>query len=85
MIHNLKAMGLLLGAFFAMSVIGASAASANQVTIEGGSGSLTGTDTVGENSVLKYNASQELRCHGHYHTRQGRQPDLGSWSDRPVT
>jgi hypothetical protein len=67
MIRNLKVMGLVLSAFFAMSALGASAASAAKITINGGvATTLTGTDTVGQKSVLQFNANQTLRCHGHY-------------------
>jgi hypothetical protein len=67
MIRNLKVMGLVLGAFFAMSALGASAASAAKITIAGGAATtLTGTDTVGQKSVLQFNANQTLQCHGHY-------------------
>jgi hypothetical protein len=67
MIRNLKVMGLVLGAFFAMSALGASAASAAKITIAGGvATTLTGTDTVGQKSVLQFNANQTFLCHGHY-------------------
>jgi hypothetical protein len=65
MIRNLKILGLALGAVFAMSAMLASAASAGAVT---GSESvtLTGTDTVGQKTILRYNANQEWKCHVHY-------------------
>jgi hypothetical protein len=67
MIRNLKVMGLVLSAFFAMSALGASAASAAKITINGGAATtLTGTDTVGQKSVLQFNANQTFQCHGHY-------------------
>jgi hypothetical protein len=66
MIRNLKILGLALGVVFAMSAMLASAAFAGKVTAPE-SATLTGTDTIGQKSVLTYNANQELKCHGHYH------------------
>jgi hypothetical protein len=70
MIRNLKVLGLALVAVFAMSAMAASSALAVEETqgviTSDGPVKLTGTDTVGEPSVLKFNATQSLECHGHY-------------------
>jgi hypothetical protein len=65
MMRNLKVLGLALLAVFAMSAVAASAASAEgSITSPETHVKLTGTDTTP--SILHYNATSEVRCHGHY-------------------
>jgi hypothetical protein len=89
MIRNLKVLGLALAAVFAMSLAVASAASATG-TITGSPSTVkaTATDTLGEKSTLKFNANQEITCHGHYYignVDETEEPEEHGWLDLPAT
>ncbi len=65
MIRNLKSLGLAIMAVIGMSAVVASAASADPPTlISDGPVKLAGTDLA--KSVLTYNESQKIECHGKY-------------------
>jgi hypothetical protein len=79
MIRNIKVLSVALVAILLMGAMTASSALAVEETqgvlTSDGSVKLTGTDTVGEPSILKFNGTQSIECHGHY--------DIGNVGETP--
>jgi hypothetical protein len=89
MMQNLKVLGLALLAVFAMSALAASVASAEgSITGSEETVKITATDTT--KSVLAYNATSEVRCHGHYYIGNVDETNITNeiphgWTDLPTS